>query len=106
MILLVSILILLAVAIIVVMYVHSRAKEGVGVFELTDKDRADLREARREFRVRRILAKLLGGIGSICFIGGVATLIQSRADLQITIEMIVIGLFLAFCAVLLLRGSK
>jgi hypothetical protein len=106
MVILASILILLSVAVIVAMFVRSRAKEGVGVFEITDKDKADFKEARRELGVRRILARLAGGFGSIFFIGGVITLFQSRANWGVSVVMIAIGLFLAFCTALLVKASR
>ena len=99
-------MILLALSVVVATYVRGKAREGVRVVEITDKDKAQFQEVCRELGVRRILARLLGGIGSIFFIAGVVALFQSRADWRVPVGMIVIGLFLASCVALLVRGSR
>lgn len=87
-------------------FVRSRAIAGIRIFEITDKDKAELQEARRELGIRRILAKLAVGFGGICFLGSFATLSQNLADWRISVEMFVIGGFLLLCTVLLSRDSK
>jgi uncharacterized membrane protein YfcA len=101
-----SILILLAVAVVMAMFVRSRAKEGVGVLEVTDKDKEEFKEVRRELGIRRIFMRLIGGFAGISFIAGFATWFQNRADWRISVEMIAISIFLGFCTALLARGSK
>ena len=87
-------------------FMRSRAIAGIRVFEVTHKDKVEFQEMRRELGVRRILARLAGGFGSICFIGGVVTLLQNRADWHISLGMIAICGFLALCTSLLLKGFK
>jgi hypothetical protein len=102
-----TIFIVLSVGIIVAMFVRSRAREGVPVFKLTAKDRADLQEVRPELGIRRILARLLGGFAGLCFIGGVVSCFQrdssGRVDWTIAVVMIVLSQILLLCVWLLIR---
>ncbi len=105
-----TIYIVLSVVIVIAMFVRSRAREGVPVFKLTDKDKTDLQEVRREFGIRRILARLLGGFAGLCFIGGVLSLFHREAsgsvDWITAVVMIVLSQILLLCAVLLVRSKK
>jgi hypothetical protein len=103
--------ILLASILIIAMFGRSRAKEGIPVFKLTQRDKADLREMRRELKIRIVLARLLGGFGSVGFFAGVFSLFHKnesgRADwITTAAELIVFGSALCLCAVLLLKSAK
>jgi hypothetical protein len=105
-----TIFIVLAVAVIVAMFVRSRAREGVPVLKITEQDRVELREFRRELGPRRILARLLGGFAGICFVGGVMSLFHRDAsggvDWTIAVVMIVLSQILVLCVWLLVRTTK
>jgi uncharacterized membrane protein YfcA len=102
--------IVLALVIIVALFVRSRAREGVPVFKLTEKDKSDLREVRRELGIWRVLARLVGGFGSVLFIVGVSSLFYRdpahRIDATTSGWMIGLSVVLTFCAFLLLRKDK
>jgi hypothetical protein len=101
---------MLAVVIVVAMFVRSRTREGIPVFKLTARDKAELKETRRVFGIRRILARLLGGFAGVCFIGGVVCLFyreaSGRVDCITAVIMIILGQILLLCAVLLWRSTK
>jgi hypothetical protein len=102
-----TIFIVLSVGIIVAMFVRSKAREGVPVFKLTEKDKADLQEVHRELGIRRILARLLGGFAGLCFIGGVMSLFQrdvsGAVNWTVAAVMIVLSQILLLCVWLLIR---
>lgn len=92
--------------IIIAVFVRSRSKEGIGTFEITKKDKAQIHEVRRELGFRRILGRLLGGFGSLAFVAGILSLVQDQAHWGVGMELIAISLFLVLCTVLLLRNTK
>jgi F0F1-type ATP synthase assembly protein I len=87
-------------------FLRSRVTLGIPVFTVTPKEKAEFTELRREFSIRKLLARFIGGVGSVCFIGGFVASFQGSADWRISVEMVLIGLILVFFAVLLVRSSK
>jgi len=102
------IFIVLAMAIVVAMFVRSRVREGVPVLKLTEKDRVELGEFRRELGVRRILARSLGGFAGVCFIGGVMSLFRRDASGRIawTVAVAMIVLSQNFASMCLAAYQK
>ena len=102
--------IVLAVVIVVALFVRSRSRERVPVFKLTEKDKADLREVRRELGIWRVLGRLVGGFASVLFIVGISSLLYHdpahRIDTATSAWMIGLSLVLTVCAILLVRKSR
>ncbi|HZF00839.1 MAG TPA: hypothetical protein VE344_02985 [Methylomirabilota bacterium] len=100
----------LGILVILVMFVRSRSKQGVRTLEITDKDKAQFQEMRRELGVRRLLARLLGGFAAIFLIAGVSSVIfegsSGKADLKTATVLIAVSLVLVFCVRFLVKNSK
>jgi hypothetical protein len=100
----------LAAVIVIVMFVRSKAKEAAPIFKLTENDKADLREIRRDFSARKLFARLLGGFASLCFISGALSIFHRNASGQVdwfaAIELVILGQILLLFAVLLFRSAN
>lgn len=74
-------IIFIAVATLAILglFVRSRARQGIRPLELTDKDRAEFREVRREFGIRRVLGRLLGALGGILVVAGLSSPLSSSS---------------------------
>jgi len=63
-----------AIGTILVLFMRSRKREGVGLFEISDKDKAEFRETgseiAKEFAPRRLVGQLLATLGSLLVMAG------------------------------------
>jgi hypothetical protein len=104
------IFILLAMLICITMFVWSSMREGVRPFEITEKDRADLKDIRQELGFRRVLGRLLGMFGGILIISGVFSGVypefSARDDWGTIFYMIALGLVSVLCGVRFIKHSK
>ena len=53
-------------------FIRSRVREGIPIFAVTDEDKEDFKEMRREFGFRKLLGMLLANLGAIFMLAGVA----------------------------------
>jgi len=102
--------IVLAVVIVIAMFVRSKRREVAPIFKLTERDKANLREIRRDFSVRKLSARIIGGFGSLCFVSGVLSFFHrnvfGQVDWFTAIVLITLSLILLLPAVLLYRSAK
>ena len=95
---------------IIAIFVRSRAQEGVGPLAVTDADKVQLRQLRRELGPRRVLARLLAGCGGLCLLASVTTPFRPDASGRVhwgaALWLTAAGLLLVLCAVPLVRHSK
>jgi hypothetical protein len=91
---------------LIMRFVCSRAKAGIGIFEVTDKDKAQLQDLRREFGLRNILAGLLVRFGGLMIIAAILLPVFSRVEWIIFAELLTVGIFLFFVGILLERSIK
>jgi len=102
--------IVVGIVAVVAVFVRSRVRWGAPALKLTDQDRAGLREFCRNFGVRRVFARLLGGLASLGFIAGGLSLFHRQAsggaDWSSAVVLTVFSLILLLCAVLLLRSAR
>ena len=91
-------------------FMRSRAIAGIGVFEVTDKDRAQFQEARRELNIWGLLARFLGGLGALALMAGMMSFLGlgsfSKPDWRGGIDCFVFGGILILPAVFLAKRSK
>jgi drug/metabolite transporter superfamily protein YnfA len=104
------IFIVLAVLTCIAIFVRSRASGRVGVFEITQEDRAALQEVRRELGIRRLLGRLIGGFGGILVLAGLVSPLypdsSGRVDWRIAGVLIAFGSLLVMCAVPLVKARS
>ena len=102
--------IVLAIVIVVALFVRGRVREGIPVFKLTAQDRADLRRARRELGIRRVSARLVGGLAGFCFIAAILALFHrdrsGGVNWTTAVVLTVLSQILLLCAVLLLKSAR
>jgi hypothetical protein len=91
------------------LFMRSRNKESGKIFEVTDKDRAQFKELRREFAPRKLLGQLLARLGGLFIIAGICSPLYAHSSIKTewktALSMIVFGLCLGFCAALLVKPS-
>jgi len=108
----VIIFVALATLAILAMFVRSRARQGIRPFEITDEDKADFQEVRREFGIRRVLGGLLGMLGGVLVVGGFLEVCSSlfdsfaEVDWRTMVVMTALGVALVLCALPLIRQSR
>jgi hypothetical protein len=92
------------------MFLRIRTREGIRPFQLTDADKAQLKQVRSGVAIQRLLGAFLGNLGLLaCFAGITYPFYAGEhpdSKWQDAIECFVIGIFLLFCAWLLLRRFK
>ena len=98
--------IVLAVIIFVGMFVRSRVKDGIPIFKATQQDKAELREFRREFAVRKLLAMLCQGFGIGCFIAAARLRFNHDIALGTAVALVALSLVLLLCATILLSSAR
>ncbi len=90
----------LGTAAIVVFFLRDRAREGVRPFEVTDKDKEQFHEMRRELGIRRGFGRLLGTFGGFLVVAGVCSPLysdsSSRGDWHMMVVMIALGFLLVY----------
>lgn len=104
------IFIVLGTLTIVAIFARSRGREGIRPFEVTDKDRAQFQELRRELGFRRVLGRLLGTFGGLLIVGAICSPFYRDSSFEAAwytiVLMMALGLFLVLCAVPLVRHSR
>jgi|SRR5882724_5923526 len=97
----------LGTLVILAMFVQSRKRKGIRPFEITDKDKAQFKEMRREFGIRKLLVGFIGGLGALFCLSGITYPLyaDSNPDLgwRDAFRCLAFGAFLVFCAWLLTR---
>ena len=98
---------------IIALFVRDRAREGIRPLEITNKDKADLKDlkewGRREFAPRRFFGGLLGQFGGICILAGFLSPFYADTvpmDWWASAYCIVVGLVLVFFATRLVKHSR
>ena len=90
-------------------FMRRRLIQGIPIFEMTAKDKTQLQEVRRELNIWRLLARFLGGIGSLALIAGMMTLINihssGKFDWRVSAVLVGSGIALLLPAILLARRS-
>ncbi|HVU28341.1 MAG TPA: hypothetical protein VHG71_11480 [Verrucomicrobiae bacterium] len=61
---------IVGISVIVWIFVRSRKREGIRPLQVTDKDRKQFREMRRELNIWRFSASFLGGLGALALVAG------------------------------------
>ena len=88
----------------------SRAREGIRLLEITDKDRAQFKEMRQELGFRRLLGRFVGIFAGLFILAGFLPSIvpdsSLKPDWRVNASLIVIGFVLAFSATRLLKPSR
>jgi hypothetical protein len=94
----------------IALFIRSRAVAGIPTLAVTDTDRAELQNFRREFGIRKILAQIIGTFAGLCFVAGFMSLFnldeRSRADRHTAVVLIVFSQILIFCVWLLVRKKN
>jgi hypothetical protein len=91
-------------------FMRSRSKAGLGLFTITEKDKTELKKLRTEFAPRNFLGQLLGKFAGLFIIVGILSPLYSdssfKAKWSIAVSMVAFGLFLGFCAALLVNPAS
>ena len=91
-------------------FIRSRAKAGIGVIEITEKDRTELKKLRNEFAPRSLLWRLIGTFGALFIFTGLFCPIYADSthkwDWGAAMGSMAFGIFLVFCATLLENPAK
>jgi hypothetical protein len=96
------------------LFMRSRVRAGIPILSVTDEDRSEFekmrQDARREFSIRKIVARFLGFLGGLCFLAGVMSVFagnpSGRVDWRTGVALIVLSQVLLLCVWLLLRKPK
>ena len=95
---------------IIALFMLSRAREGIRLLEITDKDRAQFKEMRQELGFRRLLGRFVGIFAGLFILAGFLPSIvpdsSLKPDWRVNASLIVIGFVLAFSATRLLKPSR
>jgi len=94
---------------IIALFVRDRARSGIRLLEITDKDKADMKEFRREFALRRFFGGLLGQFGGLSILAGFLSPFYADIvpmDWWASAYCIVVGLVLVFFATRLVKHSR
>ena len=98
-------LVLGGTAIVVGLFMRSRAKAGIGMTEITAKDRMEFGKARNELTLRSLLGRLIGTFGALFIFAGLLSPVYADSthkwDWSAAMGMMVLGIFLVFCAALI-----
>jgi peptidoglycan/LPS O-acetylase OafA/YrhL len=98
-------LILGGMAVIIGVFARSRAKAGIGVIEITEKDKTEFNKLCSELNPRRLLGRLIGTFGALLIFTGVFWPIYADSthkwDWGAAMGTMAFGIFLVFCATLL-----
>jgi len=100
-----TILIALGTLTVVVVFVISRARQGIRAFEITQSDKAEFQELRRQFGVRRLVGGLLGSLGGLCLAAAITSPLYAAPgmDWRAIARLVVTGLLLVSFAVRLVN---
>ncbi len=94
---------------VVGIFVRSRVREGIPVMSVTEEDKAQFKEMRREFSWRNVLGQFLGTLAGLFLLVAVLGPFYSRGesyDWRASAIEIAFGLVLVLCARTLLRKSR
>jgi hypothetical protein len=98
-------LVLGGTAIVVGLFMRSRAKEGIGMTEITVKDRMEFQKARNKLNLRSLLGRLIGTFGALFIFVGLYSPFMTEPshkwDWGAATGVMVVGIFLLFCAALI-----
>jgi drug/metabolite transporter (DMT)-like permease len=90
-------------------FMRSRIREGIPILTVTDKDRTQFKQMRREFGLRNVLGRLLATFGALVLLVAVVGPFYSKAeryDWRVSIFAFVFGLTSVLCAKLLMGKSR
>lgn len=98
------------ILVIVWLFVRSRRREGIRPLEVTDKDRKQFREMRRELNIWRFSARFLGGLGALALVSGMMSFFgldtSGKPDWRSGIDCFVFGGILILPAVFVARRDR
>lgn len=96
-----------AILSVIGLFVRSRCKDGVGILTVTDKEKNELKKLRNEFAPRKLLGQLLAKFAGLFILVGIASPLYAhslkKTEWGFVVAMILFGLFLGFCAALLVN---
>ena len=93
---------------IVGVFLWSRLRRGIPMVSVTDEDRAQLKDLRRELGLRRMLGRFLGSLGALTLIAGLAQPLYSQGaqyDWSVSAFALLLASIFIACAKPLLRRS-
>lgn len=103
-------LMLAGVSVIVLVFLRSRRKEGIRPLQVTEKDRMQFREIRRDLNIWRFSARLLGGFGVLALGAGMMSIFgldsSGKIDWRGSIVCFVFGGIFILPAILVARRDR
>jgi len=98
------ILAIVGILTVTLLFLRDRARQGIRPLEITERDRAQLQEMRRELSIRNVLGTAFLLVGYVSLVGGIAEALfrvitgTRLVDWHGTAFLIVLGLLLILCA--------
>ncbi len=96
------------------LFMRSRVRAGIPILSVTDEDKAQFermrQDTRREFSIRKIVARFVGFLGGLCFLAAVMSVFarnaSGRVDWPAAVVLLILSQVLLLSVWLLVRKTK